>query len=208
MKGGDHDRIPDDYISNQRSVNTYHSHGELENASDWDTAHLAAKIAAPYKSVLIVGCRTGYEVDCIANEYPEKTVLGVDIVSEFVSIAKNRGVKALVADMHDLPFVDNKFECVICIGTFEHAYNIEKAASELLRVASKRVHVTADLESHEDNPSHYARTTDYQEWIDLFDMADRKHNKPSWRILSRTSDKSVHIDLISNQKLTSEDNGT
>jgi ubiquinone/menaquinone biosynthesis C-methylase UbiE len=172
MNGGDYDEMPPHYTALQRIVNSRHLNGQLENASDWASAEeLAACIEAitdDPKSILVVGCRTGYELTTLKRAFPDAVIWGVDIVPEFIEKAVARG-NARIADMHDLPYPAGHFEWVVCVGTLEHAYNVRKAASELLRVTERYLYVTADLsDPNSDNVSTFTFSRDTEEWLALF----------------------------------------
>lgn len=48
-------------------------------------------------------------------------------------------IKYFLGDLTNLPFADNAYETVICTHALEHIVDKEKALSELMRVASKKV---------------------------------------------------------------------
>ena len=62
---------------------------------------------------------------------------GVDISEKVISIAKaQKGKKELViADAENLPWLDNSFDMISCLGSLEHFLHPEKALSEMIRVA-------------------------------------------------------------------------
>jgi ubiquinone/menaquinone biosynthesis C-methylase UbiE len=72
------------------------------------------------KEVLAVGCGTGYSIIELAKEYGS-TVVGIDISEVMINKAHERlekenlgnQIKFQVADAHDLPFEDNRFDVVI-----------------------------------------------------------------------------------------------
>ena len=184
MTGGDFDRKPLHYEKLQFLVNSLHTNQQAENADDIRQAQeLVYRIEAVNEpqSILVVGCRTGYELTTLKEAFPDAIIWGVDIVSDFIEIAKQRG-NARIADMHELPFPDNHFEWVVCAGTLEHAYNVKLAASELL------LYVTADLdEPSSRNVSTFAFSKDPEEWLALF---------PGTKILyQRVDEKGVYFTL-------------
>lgn|GEM_PF-5700605 len=63
-------------------------------------------------------------------------VSGVDIVPEYVSLARERGIDAKACDMNkeSLPFGDSVFDLVICDSFLEHSLNPLFLVSECLRV--------------------------------------------------------------------------
>lgn len=68
-------------------------------------------------------------------------VYGVDYSEEMIEIAKKRtpGLKIdfKTADIYNLPFSDNFFDIVICLGVFQHLEEPKKAVREIKRVLRK-----------------------------------------------------------------------
>lgn len=150
VKGGNYTTLPDGYVKVQRDYNWRHRDGQFEHHDEakWVEGALELMLAQSYGSlgsVLDVGCRGGASMVVLQALHPGVRVVGVDIVPEFVAEAVNKGLAVEVADMHALPFKDGEFEWIVCNGTFEHSWNVEKAAREFGRVASKGVYVTCDL---------------------------------------------------------------
>ena len=175
--------IPEDYIETQRAVNAYHSDGRIETENE-DGARYA-NILCDYfqqckmtpRSILDVGCHTGYALSVFEERIPTTRAVGIDIVPEFVELAKDRG-EAYEADMHNLPFYDKEFDWVFCIGTIEHAHDAQKACSELFRVAKEGVFLSADCspqEVFEANPSHYTYKVGPSDWVSTC-------QQPGWQL--------------------------
>jgi ubiquinone/menaquinone biosynthesis C-methylase UbiE len=90
------------------------------------------------KSVLDVGCGTGYVVYTYASNGAKVT--GVDIADKSVELTKKRleiyGLTAetLRANAEELPFFDNSFYLVTSYGVLHHTPDTEKAVQEVFRV--------------------------------------------------------------------------
>ena len=161
-----------DYAEVQRDCNYRHSDGQIETAGEWDAAgDLASKLDklldTKPRYILVLGCRTGYETEVLADKF-DAVVVGVDIVSEFIATACRR-TPAMVADMHMLSLPDNSFDLVVSIGTLEHCYAPDRAVAEIYRVVRSHVFITADLE--EDRGaygSHYAFEPDPNVWLKMY----------------------------------------
>lgn len=177
--------IPEDYVATQRLVNAFHSDGRVETETEDGIKY--ARILCNFfinsklvpKSILDVGCRTGYTLEVFEELIPTTRAVGVDIVPEFVDIALTRG-EALVADMHALPFKDNEFDWILCTGSIEHAYDGDRACRELFRVAKDGIYLSADCspqEAFEENPSHYTYKTGPSDWI-------VSCQQPGWQLIS------------------------
>lgn len=180
---------PGNYVEVQRDGNMHHLDGRVEHPDDvypiYDAVYEMEQwtVALP-SSILVLGCRTGYELEALAQRYPHAYVLGVDIVPEFVKMARKRG-NAIEADMHDLPLARDLFDWTFCIGTLEHAYNARRAARELLRVTRHALYVTADMEEEWQKTRqvegvalrtpHYTFITKPEEWKSMF-------RYPGWRL--------------------------
>lgn len=123
----------------------------------------------PHTSFLDIGCRNGSSMEYLSNEFPDSSIYGVDIVQDFVDKANDVG-DAEIMDMHMLKYDDRQFDWVTNIQTLEHAYDIEKALSETLRVAKIGVFLSINVEdqtSFDKNPSHYCWSNNLLDWFEL-----------------------------------------
>ena len=77
-------------------------------------------------SVLCVGCRNTLELDRF-HERGFDDVVGIDVFSQRNDI--------LVMDMHQMTFADDSFDVVYASHSLEHSYDVERVASEIVRVA-------------------------------------------------------------------------
>jgi SAM-dependent methyltransferase len=189
--------IPDDYVGSQFRYNAFHSDGQVETANE-DGIHYAhvlcdfftqAKLVP--RSILDVGCRTGYALTVFEERLPTTRAVGVDIVPEFVETAQLRG-EARVADMHTLPFADGEFDWVFCIGSIEHAYDADLALAELFRVAREGVFLSADCAPRhvfDANPSHYTYKPGPSEWIVAC-------QRPGWQLISLSMPTIAAADMM------------
>ncbi|EAW42963.1 glycosyltransferase [Nodularia spumigena] len=92
------------------------------------------------------------------------------------SIWKNTTV---VGDAHQLPFQDEIFDAVVCLNVFEHLYNPNLAAKEILRVlkpGGKLILQTAFLQPLHEEPIHFYNATKYGllNWFSEFNI-DKCH---------------------------------
>jgi SAM-dependent methyltransferase len=77
-------------------------------------------------SVLCVGCRNTLELDRFhARGFNDVT--GIDVFSQRDDIE--------VMDMHAMTFADDSFDVVYCSHALEHAFDVERVAAEMIRVA-------------------------------------------------------------------------
>ncbi|HLC86400.1 MAG TPA: class I SAM-dependent methyltransferase [Candidatus Nanoarchaeia archaeon] len=88
--------------------------------------------------VLEVGCGNGRVLLKLLNK--TKNLIGIDNEAKAVKDAKENfksypELKFLLADVRSIPFEDNYFDFVLCIGTFANFYNYKfKALEEMKRV--------------------------------------------------------------------------
>ena len=82
------------------------------------------------EKVLDVGCGVGN----LSKYLKGFNLYGCDITENFVKQAKKEFYKEVkVADIYNLPYEDNEFAKVICLGVFQYILDTEKAMKELLR---------------------------------------------------------------------------
>jgi ubiquinone/menaquinone biosynthesis C-methylase UbiE len=168
-----------EYVRVQEQYNHRHSDGSLRGRveeAELDADKLAKYIKdndLPSGSFLDVGCRVGYGAQRLEKHFPLAKVHGVDVVELFVNYAQEVGVDARVADMHDFSDIPGKwYAWSFCIGTLEHAYDIKKALSEILRVSSVGSYLSVPIESQavfDANPSHHFHGDSTETWDKLFD---------------------------------------
>ncbi len=77
-------------------------------------------------SVLCIGCRNVAELDYFRAK-GATAVTGIDLYSERPEI--------LVMDMHHLEFADGRFDVIYSSHSLEHAYDVQRVAAEIVRVA-------------------------------------------------------------------------
>jgi len=95
------------------------------------TADLLRLTPAGYKSVLDAGAREGYYSRLLTERFEAVTAIDMNPLhpSTMDSIRWVRG------DLTRLPFPDNCFDVVFCSEVLEHIPKLEKACSEIIRVA-------------------------------------------------------------------------
>lgn len=87
------------------------------------------------KKLLDVGCGAGYFLEK-ANLRGFKTV-GIDISSKAIEKSSKRTPRSElhVGVAEKLPFKNNSFDAVVCLGSLEHFLDMRKSLSEMYRVA-------------------------------------------------------------------------
>lgn len=167
----------DEYVNFQREFNALHTDGRSEAFVEDAFFHVETmlELLLRYRAipninrVLFAGCRTGYEIRFFQEKRPRVETVGIDIVPEFVEVASSV-TDTHVMDMHYLTFMDKEFDLVFSSQALEHCYDVQKALSELLRVAAKYVYVSVPLELNKtfvDNKSHYTASVCALDWLEL-----------------------------------------
>jgi Methylase involved in ubiquinone/menaquinone biosynthesis len=89
------------------------------------------------ETVLDAGCGGGFLVRQIELKLPRvKTIYGMDILVDETKEGKITYVRGFLEKM---PFDTKSFDTVICSHTLEHVIDIDRAMSELRRVARNRI---------------------------------------------------------------------
>jgi ubiquinone/menaquinone biosynthesis C-methylase UbiE len=86
--------------------------------------------------VLEVGCGRGYLANLISKKH---TITACDIVVPDSLKKKYPKIKFVSGDIENLPFKNGQFDTVVSTHTLEHTKNLQKAVSELRRVAKKEL---------------------------------------------------------------------
>jgi methionine biosynthesis protein MetW len=99
-----------------------------------DYERLLASLVKPTDDALDVGCGDGRRSGVWLRDHAANYV-GVDISARAVDEARSLGLDArVIEDAGALPFEDESFDVVVCIEVFEHLFEPQVAAREILRV--------------------------------------------------------------------------
>jgi len=85
------------------------------------------------KKVLVIGCADGYEMKWLIDNGHE-TIGITKSEKEVEAVTKKYGLMAKLADMHELPFPDNSFDCIYASNVLEHSVAPFVALMEWRRV--------------------------------------------------------------------------
>lgn len=114
---------------------------ELGNYVDTIEKSLMKDVANPTKGekALDLGCGTGIYSYWLLEQ--ELTVIGIDISSEMLKVARSKGnsekIEFVQGDIQKLPFPDETFDLVISNIVLEFTDNPKQIVSEALRVVKK-----------------------------------------------------------------------
>lgn len=89
--------------------------------------------------ILDVGCGDGFVASIILSNRSGKFDVGIDMSEDEIRYAKKSGSykKAMVGNVHNLPFRESSFETVFSNSVIEHIPNLNLALSEMARVLKK-----------------------------------------------------------------------
>jgi len=82
----------------------------------------------PYKRILDVGCHRQLLKRTILERYPDKEVIGIDVVDY------GNESPDYICSVEDMPFEDEFFDCISMIETLEHVQDVYCALKECNRV--------------------------------------------------------------------------
>ena len=100
------------------------------------------KVATHAESVLDVGCADGVFSNVIFKSVKPEKFVGLDVVKTSIAWAskhwaKNKKMKFVVGDAHNLQFKDESFEAIFCLEALEHVADPVKVFKEFKRVMKK-----------------------------------------------------------------------
>jgi len=86
--------------------------------------------------VLEVGTGTGELIPILKRRYPQIKLTSIDFASAMIELARKRQPQGglVQADVHFLPFTDEKFSTVLCHNSFPHFSDKKRALEEIKRV--------------------------------------------------------------------------
>lgn len=81
--------------------------------------------------ILDIGCGTGLMTQTLADK---NEVWGVDISSGLLKVARDKGIRTIRGSGDSLPFRNDTFHLVVCMGVLPYYKNPEKILSQISRV--------------------------------------------------------------------------
>jgi SAM-dependent methyltransferase len=156
---------------------------------------LDAVLESSPRRVLEVGCGAG---DFAARLQDQGVaVVAVDQSEQMVELARGRGVDARVGDVQSLPFEDSAFDVAVANFMLYHVADLDRALSELARVAPRLVAAT----------NGYDQLREMWELVGR-DLGDRRAlfmRETGAQLLRRRYDEVRTIDLAATVELSADD---
>lgn len=97
---------------------------------------MLSNLDASASSLLDVGCGRGHWLSLVRKKRNDLQLTGCDVFEEEII---DRPFTFKQGSIYQLPFADHSFDIVTCHHTIEHLPELEKAISELKRVARKQL---------------------------------------------------------------------
>ena len=88
------------------------------------------------KALLDVGCGTGYLTGMLKKSFPQSQIIGLDFAQGMLEEArlKHEGIEWVLADGHQLPFSDGRFDIIVSNLAYQWAGDLAQAFTEAKRV--------------------------------------------------------------------------
>jgi 2-polyprenyl-3-methyl-5-hydroxy-6-metoxy-1,4-benzoquinol methylase len=162
---------------------------DKDKAIDLKDKQIIAKILPGVRTIADIGCEgakiTAYLSLCGYN------VTGVDLDARMIKyvkglIKKNNydyQINFTIANIYNLPFTDNHFDCVICSETIEHLKYPKTAIAELVRIAKRQIILTTPVLYSYNSPDHEQHFAD-KDIEELFEDYDFEYH----RIITKVKD--------------------
>src|SRR3989338_7444966 len=133
------------FVVNNPLFDWFHQKWGVKSLLDWITVTKASKI-------LEVGCGKGTTTFCIAQRFPDASIIGLDYDSHQIKLAqkenKIKNITFVVGDAERLTYSSGRFDVVVEVLSLHHMPNWKKAIAEIYRVLRPKGHfVMKDMQS-------------------------------------------------------------
>ena len=102
----------------------------------WDKRdQLALNLVRPTDLTIVdIGCGEGITLEKIHRLFPDRKVLGIDILPENVDICRRQGCNVKQSDVYNLPLPSESVDFVLLMEVIEHLEDSKIAIQEIHRV--------------------------------------------------------------------------
>jgi SAM-dependent methyltransferase len=102
--------------------------------TQWENAILRMAENNANASLLSLGCTGGEYTQLVAERIGTKNVSAIEIVPQYVELAKNRGINVVLGDLNE-PFIfqNSSFDVILSNHDIEHLSNTDSLVSECYR---------------------------------------------------------------------------
>ena len=125
---------PDEYKKFYENLDSLSRH-RLTDLNHKSITIILSELRSKTRTLLDVGCGSGYLLDQIAKYRPQIKLAGADICSPFQSSK----YEYYQEDIQSLSFDDCSFDVVTCCHTLEHILKVENAVKELQRICREKL---------------------------------------------------------------------
>ncbi len=91
----------------------------------------------PFVSLLDIGCGSGTMLAMLKNISPHIEFSGIDLSEQMIAQARknvDKEIQLQIGDVENLPWIDNKFDLVLCNASFHHFPDPLQSLHEIHRV--------------------------------------------------------------------------
>jgi len=87
--------------------------------------------------IIDLGCGEGISLEKLSRLYPDRLVLGLDLLDENARIAHSYKLRVACSDIYEIPIADNRVDFVLLSEVIEHLNKPERAIAEIHRILKK-----------------------------------------------------------------------
>lgn len=103
--------------------------------------------------ILDLGCGDGRLFETILSVHPKCALVATDLSKQQVRLSKRRlknslhenGIHLVVSNVRHLPFKENIFDGILCLGLFEYLHKLDEALLEIKRTLKNKGKVTMNF---------------------------------------------------------------
>ena len=135
-----HENVPPNWYETSIKNNFFQRYWHTRRFSE------VRKVISPAKIVLDIGCADGTFTKVVFEKTGAKQLIGIDVLPNSIDYVKKKfgkkeTMKFMVADAHNLPFNDEKFDAVFCLEALEHVVDPLRVLQEIYRVLKTKGYV-------------------------------------------------------------------